>query len=55
MKCIKCDICGKYAKVWRETIFSFWGKNGMIEVKEICLDCVEVIESKIKEMALNAE
>jgi len=55
MKCIKCDICRKYANAWRETNFSFWSKNGMVEVKEICLDCAEVIENKIKEMALNIE
>lgn len=51
MQCIQCDICGKYVNVWRETNFTIWIDNDNKEIKEICLDCVNEIEKKIKEMA----
>ena len=56
MKCIKCDICGSYVNVWRETIFSYWNdKNKLIDVREICLNCVETIEEKITEMVIKSK
>ena len=50
MQCIKCDICGNYAKGWRVVNFSYWKDNKMVQVKEICSDCTEVLEQKIKQM-----
>ena len=56
MKCIKCDICGKYASIWRETKFSYWDdENKLIDVEEICLECVEIIEEKITEMVIKSK
>ena len=55
MQCIKCDICGNYSKVWRETKFSYWKEREIVEVKEICLDCVDILENKIKEMATESK
>jgi len=56
MKCIKCDICGKHASIWRETKFSYWDdENKLIDVEEICLECVKIIEDKITEMVMNSK
>lgn len=53
MKAVKCDICKQYVNVWREVNFEYWVDNFTgIEVKDICLNCVDEIEEKIKEMAL---
>ena len=56
MKSIKCDICGKYQDdFWREVMFSYWKGNDLIDVREICQDCINILEKKIKEMALNSK
>lgn len=52
MKCVKCDICGKYVTVWHEVkfsdIFSWWRNHGScVQAEEICLECKEKIRKEV--------